>query len=45
MFLLKDFARTESTKITKSSKAQRRNQAKAQNTTSEQKWKMRLKNI
>ena len=32
-FLRKDFA---STKSTKTSKAQRRNQAKAQNTTSEQ---------
>ena len=33
-FLQKDFARTKSTKNTK---AQRRNQAKAQNATSEQK--------
>ena len=39
IFLQKDFARTKSTK------AQRCNQAKAQNATSEEKEKMRLKNI
>ena len=47
-FLRKDFARTKSTKSiksTKSTKAQRRHQAKAQDATSEQKFKMRLKNI
>ena len=36
-FLQKDFARS------KSAKAQRRNQAREQNATSEQKWKMRSK--